>query len=325
MATQPDPIRERALKEATDWLILLQEEPDDPATWHRFQAWRVTSDANDEAWRRTEKTTEIVARLPVGNTGNWQRRPRAVGPAEPALPATRHWPRRRWVMAGVTGLAAGIALMLGAPDIALRLRADQITGTGRIATIHLPDGGSITLGPASALAFDGDKRHVILLAGEALFSVTHDERHPFLVTAGAYQTEDVGTVFDVRRDGQNVAVAVKSGRVHVRGGSLPAAGQDLSEGQALGAGAATFRTSVPPDQIGAWADGLLVANDEPLGEVVARLRPWLRGKIVVSSQLAQPPVSGVYNMGDPAAALDAIAHARQARVRWIGPWLALVL
>ncbi|POF62627.1 histidine kinase [Novacetimonas maltaceti] len=330
MATQSDPIRERALKDATDWLILLQEQSDDPVTRQRFHDWRAASPLHEEAWLRTEKTMEVVAQLRPGAARERRRGAEDVSstPAIRTLPIRQraHGGRpRRWAMAGVTGLAACLALMFVAPDVALRLRADRITGTGQHIAVPLADGSTMTLGPSSAMAFDGDQRHIILLRGEALFSVTHDERHPFVVKTGAFRTEDIGTVFDVRRDGEGVVVAVQSGRVRVHGGALPGTGQELGEGQALAANPAVWGTrNGPPEQVGAWADGVLVANDEPMGEVIARLRPWLPGKVVVSSRLAAQPVSGVYSLADPSATLEVIARARQAHVRRIGPWFAAI-
>lgn len=322
MATQSDPIRERALKDATNWLILLQEQAGDPVTQQEFRQWRAASPVHEDAWLHTEKTMGIVEQLRPGHTRAQVPQSETVAFVRRVGKRSRSW---RWSMAGVTALAACFALVFIAPEIALRLRADKLTEAGQSIAIPLPDGSSIRLGPSSALAFDGDRRHIVLLRGEALFSVAHDERHPFVVKTGIFQTEDIGTVFDVRREGESIAVAVKSGRVSVRGGTLPAAGQELGEGQFLTADTAVWHMrSGQSDQIGAWADGLLVANDEPMGEVIARLRPWLRGKVIVSSRLAMQPISGVYSLSDPSATLDAIAHARQANVRRIGPWFAAI-
>ncbi|GBQ21697.1 two component sensor histidine kinase FecR/PupR [Gluconacetobacter sacchari DSM 12717] len=330
MATPPDPGSQRSCREATDWLILLQEEPDDPEIAARFAAWRAASPANEDAWQHTRKAMDIVARLPASNAGDWKAGVRSDGtPAAvpPGHSPRRHVMSRRRAVLAVPALAACVALLPFLPELSLRMRADARTGTAERVTLALPDGGSVTLAPASAIAFGhgSDRHHVTLLAGEALFSVTHDERHPFTVTAGSFEVRDIGTLFDVRRAGEGVAVSVKTGLVRVRGGALPDGGQELGAGQMLAADRTAFHADTrAPDQIAAWADGLLMANDQPLGEVVDRLRPWLPGKVVVSPRLADQRISGVYSLADPQAALDAIAHARQARVRRVGSWVAAV-
>ncbi|GBR62578.1 two component sensor histidine kinase FecR/PupR [Acetobacter syzygii NRIC 0483] len=326
MATPPDPTRARAEKDATNWLILLQEEPDDPSVQADFQAWRAASPVNDDVWRHTQKAMGIVAALPAGNTGNWQADHKvAAGATKHRFPVFQS--RRRTLVAGVMALAACAALVVFLPDITLRLRADAMTGTAERVTLTLPDGGTITLAPSSAVTFGpgGDRRHVTLLAGEALFSVVHDEKRPFLVRAGAFETEDIGTLFDVSRQGEGLTVAVKAGQVRVRGGKLPPQGVDLSAGQMITADAATFHTTErPADQMSAWADGFVLANDEPLGRVIERLRPWLQTRVIIAPSLARQPVSGAYSLADPDAALQAIAQARQANIRRLGPWVTVL-
>lgn len=339
MATPPDPRLERARREAIDWLILLQDEPDDAVLRARFEAWRLASPVHEDAWEHTRKTMGIVAQFSDANTGNWRSYIGAAGAsakssvlhqksghgAADRVPASRQ--RFRRGLAVSVAVAASVALWIALPDLFLRFRADALTGTAEKLTLSLPDGGSVTLAPGSALAWGkgGDRRHVTLLAGEALFSVTHDEQHPFTVRSGAFRVTDIGTVFDVRREGNGMAVAVRSGRVRADGHGLPAGGADLGAGQALTVSPAGFHTEArTPEQIGAWAEGFLVANDQPLGVVVDRLRPWLRGKVIISARLAQQPVSGVYNLADPSAALDAIAHARRATVRHLGPWITVI-
>ena len=54
---------------------------------------------------------------------------------------------------------------------------------------------------------------VVLLRGEAYFTVVHRADRPFVVAAGAVVVRDIGTVFDVRLDQQAVAVLVTAGEV----------------------------------------------------------------------------------------------------------------
>lgn len=85
---------EQVSKEATDWLVLLQEEPDEPALWQRFERWLAVAPENREAWAATQRTAGLIAELPAAHAPAWHphlaRRPAGATPARPAPP-----PRRR--------------------------------------------------------------------------------------------------------------------------------------------------------------------------------------------------------------------------------------
>ncbi|MCZ9336070.1 FecR family protein, partial [Klebsiella pneumoniae] len=74
------------------------------------------------------------------------------------------------------------------------------------------------LNTASALSirYSESERALMLEAGEALFQVAKDTARPFIVRAGAGETQALGTVFAVRRSGEDVRVVVAEGRVMVR-------------------------------------------------------------------------------------------------------------
>ena len=75
---------------------------------------------------------------------------------------------------------------------------------------------------------------------------------------------------------------------------------------------------------GAWRRGQLVYHDQPLRTVVADLERYRGGRVLVlDDQLAAARVTGVFALGDPDAALDAIGTTLGVTVtRW--PLLALV-
>lgn len=82
--------------------------------------------------------------------------------------------------------------------------------------ISLPDGSTIVLQPQTrieVLAYDEDKRTVMLHRGEAFFEVTHEERRPFVVNMESLSVKDIGTSFTVRRTQDSINVAVFSGKV----------------------------------------------------------------------------------------------------------------
>jgi hypothetical protein len=85
------------------------------------------------------------------------------------------------------------------------------------ASIELQPFASITVAPAQPF-----EQRVSVTRGAARFQVTHDPTQRFVVSAGAVEVDDVGTVFTVARegsDGELVRVSVISGDVEVRVGA----------------------------------------------------------------------------------------------------------
>ncbi len=81
----------------------------------------------------------------------------------------------------------------------------------------LPDGSLVHLNAGAEIAaeFDGTKRFVRLIRGEALFTVVKDVSRPFVVSAGEVEVLAVGTAFAVRYDPREVNILVTEGTVAV--------------------------------------------------------------------------------------------------------------
>lgn len=99
-------------------------------------------------------------------------------------------------------------------------------------TIRLLDGSRAQLaGAHSELAIvqnDPERVGLRLLKGRAHFEVVPNPRRSFEVEAAPYRVVVLGTVFDVERSGEHVAVSVDRGRVRVYG---PQGAEDLLPGQ----------------------------------------------------------------------------------------------
>ncbi|QDK77875.1 DUF4974 domain-containing protein [Spirosoma sp. KCTC 42546] len=97
---------------------------------------------------------------------------------------------------------------------------NQVNGTSQPVVLSLPDGSQMTLMAHSQASyprsFDVDKREVYL-KGDALFSVVHEGKRPFLVYSGTLVTRVLGTRFRVQaRPGEtHMRVSVISGKVSV--------------------------------------------------------------------------------------------------------------
>lgn len=332
MAETPEAARRQAFRDATDWFILLQEDPDDKDLHRRIDAWRSSSDLNEMAWHATERTAEVASAMTPAHADEW-------GPdvLRRRASARRHEePRARRLSRRIVGLSlAGVALaaclaMLAVPSLLIRVQADQTTAVAEQRVLDLQDGSRITLAPSSAIAveFRGDERRIRLLDGQAFFEVRPDPDRPFRVHAGGIETSVLGTSFEVRLDSGAVTVAVREGVVQVATGKE---GRGNSESLIAGetmrfdAEGRFQRSTEPTGSMAAWRQGQLTSHDRPLSEAVDMLRRYYGGSILVTDDaLGARTVTGVYNLADPEEALRGMVQTHGGKVRRITPWLLVV-
>jgi len=308
-----------ATEAAAQWLIALEENPDDADLRARFEAWRAASPANASAWANTADVYELIG-APAYAAHREQREAAKVVP----LPRRR---RTSWALAGAA-LAACMAWLF-VPGLLVELRADHVTATAELREITLDDGSIVQLAPGSAIEVRyGRDREVALLKGEALFTVTPDQARPFRVTAGGVETTVLGTVFDVRRFAEDVAVSVTEGMVNVAlVNGVPPVSERLRPGDTVRVGAdrTVARDVVSPSEVAAWRRGQIVARSLAVSDVVEELRRSFAGAIVlVDGSLGAKRVTGVYNLNEPEAALRAAAGVHGGTVRRVSPWLLVV-
>jgi transmembrane sensor len=301
---------DKARTEATRWLILLQEQPGDSALDEAFRTWLAASPVNASAWAETRALGDLIAQSPPRHADQWRHKPRQA----------------RTMVAATAALAIAAAIVVALmPNLLLRATADYATGTAQLRAVALPDGSVAQLAPDSAIDVDyaGSRRAIRLLAGAAFFEVERDVARPFTVLADGVETTVLGTAFDVRLTGDGTIVAVQRGAVRVdRAGQ----NEQLGPGDWIRATASgTARGKAPPDEVGAWVRGELVAHDQPVAEVVDELRAYFHGAILVTDDaLGAQRVTGLYDLGDPAQTLRAIAMTHGATVRQISPWLLVL-
>lgn len=275
----------------------------------------------------------------------WALRAVAHHAAEPELMtlrgaalAARGKRRQVWGRIGAGGVAAavlaGVALWHGGSgDGALPVgtavavvghavddkAASYLTGIGERSTIQLPDGSVATLDTDSQLrlAYTDRERGVVLLRGQALFEVAHGRPTPFQVYARGQRITAVGTVFNVRIQGDQVRVAMVEGTVKVRsaatpgGVASPAKDLTLTAGEALVAAPArpTTVAAIDPQQAASWKGGLLVFDDTPLAGAVAEINRYTTRPIAIAdASIGDLRVTGVFRSNDPEHFSDAVAE-----------------
>lgn len=317
---------DRAVREAVDWTILLDDDPDDVELRTRFDTWRRQDAAHEQAWAEASHASGLIAQ-----TRKVVLFPVASRQPQPAEVPSRHdagrfRPGRRAILAAASATAVA---WLAAPQMLLHIRADHITATGEQRTVTLDDGSTVRLAPGSAVrvAYAADGRNVELLSGEAYFEVRHNPARPFNVRSDKAAVTVLGTGFDVRQGESGTDVAVKHGRVRV------AAAEGVPGSVILGAGQwahashsgqiASGRGSA--ELVGAWTDRRITAVDRPLSEVLADLRRYHRGAIILtSSELGRSSVTGTFETGDPFQTASLMVQPHGGTVRQITPWLIIV-
>ncbi|MGF0537216.1 FecR family protein [Agrobacterium sp. ES01] len=316
--SEPASEQDRLLDEAIDLVIRLQNDPDNPVTVEMIQTWRSRDPRHEVAWSRVAAVHGASGRL-LEEKRRIERRQ--------SLGLTR-----RNLAIGALAIGGGTCLGYGVvPSLIVAARADYASGTGQTRNIALPDGSMAILGPDSAirLHFSERGRRIDLLAGMGFFEVAPDRERPFSVSTGDCLATALGTAFDVSNDAGIISVSVAHGSVAVNGfGRVAGRQETLEAGQWLvfdpGAGGLD-RGTRDTDQIAAWRDRLLIAERETVAALVARISRWVPGRVVLADPfIAGQKVSGVFDLGEPFAALEAVVHPTGARVRRMSSLLTVV-
>ena len=233
----------------------------------------------------------------------------------------------RYLAAAAACACLLLAAVLVAPGGSSFPDADHSTARAEVERIVLPDGSILHLAPESAvdIAYSPDRRMLRLIEGRVFLEVDADPTRPFLVEAESLSTRVLGTAFEVHRHGPRASVAVREGRVAVRAGQ----GEwSLSPGEWARrlADGSVMRGRMAADQVAAWVNGRLVAKDRSVEELVEEIAHYYQGTILVRGDtLSEQPVTGVFDLNDPAEAVSAIAAAQDAFVLDLSPIALVVL
>lgn len=329
---------ERILDEATDWLLALTERPNDRSVRARFRQWLVADGRHGEAWDSLNHSYDLIGQAQPQMTARW---PEAGVPA-PGRRWLRRRERSRRDAAGprnsarsirkgpVFAVAASIALAVWlAPDVMLAVQADHRTGTGELRIAKLEDGSTAQLGPGSAIRINyaGGERRIDLLAGQARFEVTPDKSRPFRVRVDDVTVTVLGTGFDVRRLPSGTEVGVQHGRVRVDRLAHAESPVFLSAGDVVTVGedGKAVTDHIAPQLIASWALREVNARDRAVSDVIDDIRPWYRGKIVVTGKaLAKRRVNGVYDPSNAGKAIRSMVLPLGGAITQITPWLIVV-
>ncbi|ALM87245.1 hypothetical protein ASB57_24865 [Bordetella sp. N] len=305
-------IPEDAVNAAIAWAVKLHFNAPSAETRRAFDTWREAAPAHAAAWQRVQALATDAGRTPNALVADTLRR-------ADAATAARAPGRRRmlaWLAAGGVAALAGKVTYDRAPW--QRLLADVSTGVGDQRTLTLEDGTQIVLNTDSAIstAFAREQREVVLRRGEVLVATGADvpAHRPFWVRTPYGSLQALGTRFDVRLDDDGARLSVQEGavRVHPGGGDraiLAEAGQRWRFDRA---GAVPAPASGLRDD--SWAQGVIVAEDARLDDLLAELSRYRVGRIACDPRIAAVKVSGIYQVHDTEEALRFLARTHALRI-----------
>ncbi|MCI2261942.1 FecR family protein [Xanthomonas indica] len=265
-------IDQHILDDAARWWTLLRAPDSNEDTIARWLDWTAADPRHLQAFERINALGGDLGALDTAARGDLLRRF--------AAPRARWRPLQVAACIGVLALGGVLAWRQLNPPPVTQVYSSAIS---RHRDIVLADGSKIALGGASRLStrFSAAQRRVELIAGEAFFDVAHHAGRPFVVDAGGVSILDVGTAFDVSRDGERVEIAVTEGRVRIYGaGQVPADGRGGLE--AVAGQRVSYDPARPTLQVGqisvaqaiAWRDHRLEFVDTPLDTVIARVNRY---------------------------------------------------
>jgi transmembrane sensor len=302
-----------AMDAALNWFTALQGYPNDPRLRSDFEAWRAADPKNEAAYSEVAGVWDFeeldVIAADIGRMEGAQQY------AQPARPTPSLQPHRsRWT-SSIMAAAAVILVAVGVqqyPILMVQWRSDYQTVAGATENVTLPDGSKMTLNTSSAVAvdFEGGRRSVRLLQGEAYFDVVHDESRPFKVAAGYSEVVVKGTAFSVRTDSDEDMVILERGLVGVSRLSDKTDNAELHPGESITATASALSAVRPADTAIAlsWRDGRLVFVDQPFEEVLSEIGRYYPHSIVVTNdRVAKAKVTGNYMLENPERIIRSLA------------------
>jgi transmembrane sensor len=236
---------------------------------------------------------------------------------------------RRQALAWTGSAAAAttlVALGVGMPAAGAVIS----TKRGEIRLAPLTDGSTVLLNTASRVRvkYDKGERCVILLKGEAYFSVARDEKRPFIVEVDGCRLRTTQAGFRVRKlDEDPVDVLVNQGQVDVVARNQTASTKILAlhanmrvilSDPASGRSAAQHPQPIAPDAVTrelAWREGQLAFQGETLKQAADIYARYSDTRIQIRDPaLAREPVTGLFAANDPVGFSRAIARVFDARL-----------
>lgn len=296
------------LREAAQWLVRLDHQAD-AASQQAFHAWLAADPQHPLAIARLQGHLSPLKQAPARAALRRARQPKAI-----------------------KGLALSLLIgLLALPAYQYSQRgylfADLSTASGQWQQQRLADGSTLQLDGGSAvdLDFDANQRRVRLLHGELLVDVAKDAQRPFYVDTPQGSIRALGTRFIVERSGEATVVRMLESSTRIDSATQQLT---LNPGQRVrldAQGPGNVEKFDARAHEAAWNTHHLLANDEPLADVLERLGRHRSGLLLFDRQALQGlRVTVMLPFDDPARALRLLQRTLPIEVSSYTPWVTRV-
>jgi transmembrane sensor len=321
-APSAEAIRDRA----AHWVARVNDNDLSDAEREDLQAWLLADSRHASEFRAHNALLALAREMPA------QLRAGLDSYLPPATEKRRPT-QRRWMWPAALAAAAVLAIVAGnwfkqPPQTQPGHVEKQVyaTRTGENLTVTLEDGSVAHLNTRTRVEWIGgvNERRVRLIgAGEAFFDVVQDPFRPFIVELEDSEIVVLGTQFNVyRKVTGEVTVTVKEGKVAVRGrrsGGAEPRQRVVSAVQSVSFRVPDEAIHDAPTSVAAsalkWREGLLVAEPQPLPEMISELNRYTdKPIIIVDDRLRGLYAGGVFSVRNVRTTLDRLASAAQAKV-----------
>jgi transmembrane sensor len=273
-----------------------------------LQHWRDSHPQHEQTWQKAQTLRQRFSGLP-----------QALAMAS----LDRPQPGRRAVLKRALGVAALVpAAWLLSRQLPIEAwRADLHTATGERKRLPLADGASLQLNTATAVDVDLAQRRITLVDGELALNVPGGTAMTVHTRYGQLRVSQAEVC--VRQLASGCLVSVLKGAVQVR--DLKGQLATLQVGQQAPLQAAGLGAWAPFDvlQLG-WRDGVLTAQNQPLGDFLRELERYRPGVLRWDSSLEAMRVTGSFRLDDTDRILNLLAQTHgfkvQARTKY---WVTL--
>ena len=284
-------------------------------------AWREEDPGHEAQYRQTERLLAEARSLgaPAGMPPRLSAATivSAVERAQLASYGARS--SRRWLVAGAAAVATAAVV---ATVLVVRPRtpapawanSEVVTGINELATVKLPDGTVVRLGPSTRLRVTGDRAREVALDGRAFFAVAKMPNQPFRVVTSTATANVLGTRFELATDAKGVRLTVLEGRV-----ALAAAENSVEVGAGqqseVERGAATPPVAAGPAATSpTWLGKFMVFQATPLRTAAREIEQLYQVDVqIADSALAEATITATFTdrpVDDVVGVICAVLNAR---------------
>ncbi|MCT4498846.1 DUF4880 domain-containing protein [Pseudomonas sivasensis] len=285
---------------AAQWLALLESGAATERDHAALQHWRDSHPQHEQTWQKAQSLRQRFSALP-----------QALAMASLDRPQLG----RRAVLKRALGVAA---LLPTAWLISRQLpidtwRADLRTATGERKRLPLADGASLQLNTATAVDVDMAQRRVSLVDGELALTVPGAAAMTVQTRYGQLLVSQADVC--IRQLASGCLVSVLKGTVQVRDLSGQMATLQAGQQAPLKAGGLGARALFDVLQLG-WRDGVLTAQNQPLGDFLRELERYRPGVLRWEPRLETLRVIGSFRLDDTDRILNLLASTLALDVQY---------